>query len=67
MAWLAVARLHTHANGPMALRTVLDSTILFPFRLSPVFANRLVAVSNRLDVLRHNSNDDLIFLRHEGG
>ena len=55
IAWLAEAFLHAHPNGPacrssgagrsVALRTVLDSTSLFPFRLSPISADHLVAVS----------------------
>ena len=73
IAWLAEAFLHAHPNGPacrstgagrsVALRTVLDSTTLFPFRLSPVSAAHLVAVSGRLDVLRHGLDQDLIMLR----
>jgi len=30
IAWLAEAFLHAHPNGSVALRTVLDSTSLFP-------------------------------------
>jgi len=65
IAWLAEAFLHAHPNGSVALRTVIDSTSLFPFRLSPVFADHLVAVSGRLDVLRHGLDQDLIMLRTE--
>lgn len=65
IAWLAEAFLHAHPNGSVALRTVLDSTSLFPFRLSPVSADHLVAVSGRLDVLRHGLDQDLIILRTE--
>ncbi|ACD82379.1 hypothetical protein [Candidatus Methylacidiphilum infernorum] len=63
IAWLAEAFLHAHPNGSVALRTVLDSTSLFPFRLSPISADHLVAVSGRLDVLRHGLDQDLIMLR----
>jgi len=63
IAWLAEAFLHAHPNGSVALRTVLDSTSLFPFRLSPISAAHLVAVSGRLDVLRHGLDQDLIMLR----
>ncbi len=65
IAWLAEAFLHAHPNGSVALRTVLDSTSLFPFRLSPISADHLVAVSGRLDVLRHGLDQDLIMLRTE--
>jgi len=65
VAWLAEAFLHAHPKGSVALRTILDSTSLFPFRLSPVSAAHLVAVSGRLDVLRHGLDQDLIMLRTE--
>ncbi len=56
--------MHAHRGGSVAPRTVLDPTSLFPFRLSPISADQLVAVSGRLDMLRHDWNDDSIFLRH---
>ncbi len=63
IAWLAEAFLRAHPNGSVAFRTVLDSTSLFPFRVSPISAAHLVAVSGRLDVLRHGLDQDLIMLR----
>ncbi|MGB9713109.1 MAG: hypothetical protein ACP5SG_03880 [Dissulfurimicrobium sp.] len=63
IAWLVEAFLHAHPNGSVALETFLDSTSLFPFRLKPVSAAHLVAVSRRLDVLRHGLDQDLIMLR----
>ncbi len=65
IAWLAEAFLYAHPNGSVPLRTVLDSTSLFPFRLSPISADHLVAVSVRLDMLRHGLDQDLIMLRTE--
>ena len=62
IAWLVEAYLHAHPNGSVALRTVLDSTSLFPFRLSPISADHLITVSGRLDVLRHGLDQDLILL-----
>lgn len=63
IAWLAEAFLHAHAGGPKDLGTVLDSTSLFPFRLSPIPTDHLVAASGRLDVLRHGLDQDLIMLK----
>lgn len=63
IAWLVEAFLHAHPNGSVALRTVLDSTSLFPFVLSPISAAQLVAGSDRLDVLRHGLDEELIILR----
>lgn len=62
VAWLAEAFLHAHPNGSAALSTVLDSPSFFPFRLSPISADQLVAISTRLDVLRHGLNQDLVIL-----
>jgi len=63
IAWLAEAFLHAHPNGSVALRTVLDSTSLFPFRLSHISPVHLVSVSGRLDVRRHGLDQDVIMLR----
>jgi len=63
IAWLVEAFLHAHPNGSVALRTVLDSTSLFPFRLRPVPADHLAAVSGQLEVLRHSLDDELIILK----
>ncbi len=49
----------------MALKSVLDSASLFPFRIFPISADHLVAVSDRLDALRHGLDQDLIMLRTE--
>ena len=38
---------------------------VFPFRLTPIPAAHLVAVSGRLDVLRHGLDQDLIMLPPE--
>ena len=62
IAWLVEAYLHAHPNGSVALRMALDSTSLFPFRLNPISADHLIAVSGRLDVLRHGLDQDLILL-----
>jgi hypothetical protein len=73
IVWLAEAFLHAYPNRPacrssgagrsVALRTVLDATSLFPFRLKPISAAHLVAVSGWLDGLRHGLDQDLIMLR----
>lgn len=65
IAWLAEAFLHAHPGGSVALRTVLDATSLFPFHLRYVPAAHLVAVCDRLDVLRHGLDQDLVMLRPE--
>jgi len=63
IAWLAEAFLHAQPSGSAALRTVLDSPSLFPFRLTPISPAHLITASERLDVLRHGLDQDLIMLR----
>ena len=63
IAWLIEASLHARANGSAPLQDLIDSPSLFPFRIKPVHAEGLIAVSSRLDLLRHGLDDDLIMLR----
>ncbi|KUJ95668.1 MAG: hypothetical protein PWR24_1699 [Desulfonauticus sp.] len=65
IAWLIEAFLYACGGDSVDLRTVLDSPILFPFRLSPISAVHLVSVSNRLDMLSHGLDQELIILRSE--
>jgi len=63
IAWLVEASLHTRPNGSAPLRALLDSPSLFPFKFKPIPAGSLVAVSSRLDTIRHGLDDDLVVLR----
>jgi hypothetical protein len=63
VAWLAEAILYTRSNGSAATRDLLDNPSLFPFHLKTISAENLVAISPRLDLLRHGLNDDLIMLK----
>lgn len=63
IAWLAEASLHARANGSAPLKDLIDSPSLFPFRIKPVHAESLMAVSSRLDLLRHGLDNDLVLLR----
>lgn len=63
IAWLIEASLHTRSNGSAPLKEVIDSPGLFPFRLKPIRAESLLAVSTNLDVLRHGLDHDLVMLR----
>lgn len=58
--------MHTRANGSAAIKDLLDSPSLFPFRIMHVSAEHLVSMSPRLDLLRHGLDDDLVMLREEG-
>jgi len=63
IAWLVEASLHARAGGSAPLKELIDSPSLFPFRIKPVHAESLVAVSSRLDFLHHGLDDDLVVLR----
>lgn len=63
IAWLAEAFLHAHTNESVKLKDFLESPGLFPFKIKPVYAGDLAAVSSRLELIRHGLNEDLIMLR----
>lgn len=63
IAWMIEASLHARANGSAPLKDLIDSPSLFPFRIKPVHAESLMAVSSRLDLLRHGLDNDLVLLR----
>ena len=62
IAWMVEASLHARANGSAAIRDLLDSPSIFPFRLAHVSAEQLASLSPRLDILRHGLDDDLVML-----
>jgi len=63
IAWLAETSLYARANGSAPLKNLIDSPNFFPFRISPIHGESLVAASSRLEILRHGLDDDLIMLR----
>ncbi|MBU4174465.1 MAG: hypothetical protein KKB90_02000 [Actinobacteria bacterium] len=65
ITWLIEASLHARMNGSAAIKDLLDSPSIFPFRLAHVSAEHLVSLSPRLDLLRHGLDDDLVMLREE--
>ena len=64
IAWLIEASLHARSNSSAAIKGLLDSPSLFPFRLMHVPAEHLVSMSPRLDLLRHGLDDNLLMLRN---
>lgn len=62
-AWLIEAVHFSRINGPMDLKGLLGSSSLFPFSLSRISAEELLAQSSQLDVIRHNLDEELV-LRH---
>ena len=66
IAWMVEASLYSHANGSAAIRDLLASPSMFPFRLAHVSSRRLASLSPRLELLPHGFDDDLAMLRREG-
>ncbi len=64
ITWLVEASLHARMNGSAAIKDLLDSPSIFPFRLAYVSAEHLASFSPRLDILRHDLDEDLVMLRH---
>jgi len=63
ISWLIEATLHTRPNRSAPLKELIESTTLFPFRITPVTAESLATNSPRLEILRHNLDDVLMILR----
>ena len=64
IAWLVEASLHARMNGSAAIKDLLDSPSIFPFRLAHITAERLRSHSLRLDFHRYGLDDDLVVLSH---
>lgn len=65
ITWLVEAFLHAQPNGSGSLETILNAPSFFPFRMNFISAAQLVSGSERLEVLRHSLDQDLILLRSE--
>jgi hypothetical protein len=63
IAWLVEASLCARTNGAAAIKDLLDSPSIFPFRLAHISAEHVASLSPRLNILRHNLDDDLVMLR----
>ena len=65
IAWMAEASLFARSNGSAAIRDLLASPTIFPFRLAHVSTEHLASLSPRLDILRYGLGDDLAMLRKD--
>lgn len=63
ITWLVETSLHARLNGSAAIKDLLDSPSIFPFRLTHLSAEQIVSLSSRLDILRHGLDDNLVMLR----
>jgi hypothetical protein len=64
IAWLIEASLYARSNGSAGVRDLTESPSLFPFKLEPVSAGKVVAASPRLNLIHHGLDDDLILLKN---
>lgn len=63
-AWLIETVVLSRSNGPMPLKNLIESTSLFPFRFtSQVSSEDIILATSRLDILRHNMNEELVVLK----
>jgi hypothetical protein len=62
VAWLVEASLRARGNGSAAIKDLLDSPSIFPFRLAYISAENVASISPRVSVLRHGLDDDLVLL-----
>lgn len=62
-AWLVEASLHALSDGSAALRALLVSPSLFPFRFSPGPVERMLTASAQLDVVRLGLDEEVVMLR----
>lgn len=65
IAWMVEASLRARVNGSAAIKDLLDSPSIFPFRLAHISAEYVASLSPRLSILRHGLDDDLVMLREE--
>lgn len=63
IAWLAEAFLQSRGGAPFPLKDLLDNPGLFPFKIMPIHAENIVTSSNKLEILRHGLDDDLLILK----
>ena len=64
IAWLIEAALYTRESISVPLIELMDSPALFPFQITSVRAESLVAASPKLDFLRHGLDEDLMMLKN---
>ena len=65
LAWLIEASLYSRSNGSASTREIIEHPSLFPFKITPVAGESLIAMSSRLELHRHGLNHDLIILKKQ--
>lgn len=65
IAWMVEVSLRARVNGSAAIKDLLDSPSIFPFRLAHISAEHVASLSPRLYILRHGLDDDLVMLHED--
>jgi len=63
LVWILEAFLHANSCDMVSIKDALDSMRLFPFKMEYLYAERLVSLSNRLEIMRQGFNEDVIMLK----
>lgn len=63
IAWLIEAALYARESGSIPFKELVNSSALFPFQITSVRAENLVAKSPKLDFLRHGLDEELMMLK----
>jgi hypothetical protein len=63
VAWLAEALLHSKSDNIAPLDSVLISTSFFPFKLARITSGELTSLDERLEIIRHGMDQELLRLR----
>ncbi len=63
ISWLIEVSLHAGSNSSAVIKNLLNSTSLFPFRLTHMPAEHLVSLSPRLELLRQGLDEDWVILK----
>lgn len=65
ITWMVEASLRARMSGSAAIKDLLDSPSIFPFRLAHISAEHVASLSPRLNILRHGLDDDLVMLHED--
>ena len=65
ISWMIEAQLHSIPEAKASFFALLDPTSLFPFKLVNISSDQLLKISDRMDVIRHGLDDELIILKEQ--
>jgi len=63
ITWLIEAQLNTLIERKSSLKVLFETPALFPFQLTNILSDQLLKTSNRLEIVRHGLDDELVMLR----